>query len=232
MNASCALFACLPLACSAAAGPVGPTDDPARCESRRSQGLQHRRRARAPRRCRLQLPVVERPVRLDIGRITNESGTTISGTVRAGAVRDQRRRRQRHVLRDRDEATSARSAPDSSSGRSPTPCRIWRRRTASTTSTWVHSSTSPEPAAATDGYCLDDYVSFSDRVQVVERPDFGAGPPPPATTPVVEYYHTGFNHYFVTSFAQRDRAARCGSFPGLGAHRPHVLGLAFEHRQR
>ena len=54
-------------------------------------------------------------------------------------------------------------------------------------------------------------------------------PPAPApagpTTTVVEYFHAGFGHYFVTGSAAEVAALDAGHGGGLGAHRPLVQGL-------
>ena len=65
-----------------------------------------------------------------------------------------------------------------------------------------------------DGFCLDGYVSFVNQVHVVDGRIFDAGPPPPATTTVVEYYHVGFDHYFMTSFANEIALLDAGHFAG------------------
>jgi uncharacterized protein DUF5648 len=152
------------------------------------------------------------PVRLDIGQITNESLTTTSGTVRAGLfVTIDPSPGTYYVIGLSDLGTLG---PGQFFGPLshtvpylPPPDGIY----------YLHMGAfeyEPGFCSSPDGYCLDDFVSFADRVQVISGQIFGAGPPPPATVAAVEYYHTGFNHYFVTSFANEISLLDAGYFQG------------------
>ena len=44
-------------------------------------------------------------------------------------------------------------------------------------------------------------------------------PPPPTTVAVIEYYHQGLDHYFMTALASDIAALDAGVFPGWAAHR-------------
>lgn len=153
------------------------------------------------------------PVRLDVGRITNESATTTSGTVRAAlfVTTDATPSGTYYVIARSDLGTLG---PNQFFGPLshtvpylPPPDGIY----------YLHMGAFEFEAGfcnAPDGFCLDDYMTFSDQVQVVNGQIFGAGPPPPQTTQVVEYYHTGFNHYFVTAFPNEIALLDAGRFDG------------------
>lgn len=153
------------------------------------------------------------PVRLDIGRITNESATTTSGSVRAGlfVTTDPTPTGTYYVIGRSDLGTLG---PNSFFGPlSHTvpylipPDGIY----------YLHMGAFEyEPGFCTspDGYCLDDYATFADRVQVFNGQIFDAGPPAPATAGVVEYYNTNFNHYFVTTYTNEIALLDAGRFPG------------------
>ena len=153
------------------------------------------------------------PMRLDIGRIENESATTTSGTVRAGLfiTTDPTPTGTYYLIGRSDLGTLGPGqffGPLSHTVPYLTPPDgIY----------YIHMGAfeyEPGNCGSDDGYCLDDYVSFSDRVHVINGQIFGAGPPPPPTTQVVEYYHTGFNHYFVTSFPNEIALLDAGQFQG------------------
>jgi hypothetical protein len=72
----------------------------------------------------------------------------------------------------------------------------------------------PGTCTAASGFCLDDFVTFANQVLVVNGQIFDAGPTPPPTTVAVEYFHTGFNHYFLTTFDQEIALLDAGHFQG------------------
>jgi len=143
---------------------------------------------------------VNGPVRIDVGRITNESTTTTSGSVRAALFLTESRTLAGgyYVVATIDlgalgPGQSFGTFADTVPFVAP-PDGIY----------YAHIGAFEFEANlcnAPDGYCLDDYVSFTSRVQVSNGQIFDAGPPPPATTEAVEYYNTNFDHYFVTAFA-------------------------------
>jgi Repeat of unknown function (DUF5648) len=153
------------------------------------------------------------PVRIDLGRITNESATTTSGTVRVGlfVTTSATPGGTYYVIGHSDLGTLG---PNQFFGPLshtvpylPPPDGVY----------YLHMGAfeyEPGFCSSPDGYCLDDWVSFTNRVEVINGQIFDAGPPPPATTTVVEYYHTGFNHYFVTSFANEIALLDAGYFQG------------------
>ena len=67
---------------------------------------------------------------------------------------------------------------------------------------------------SSSGYCIDDYYTFSGQVQVS-----GSGvynyTPPTATTTAVEYYHAGFNHYFMTANPDEIAGIDGGAYGGV-----------------
>ena len=153
------------------------------------------------------------PVRLDIGRITNESTTTTSGTVRAAlfVTSDPTPTGTYYVIAQSDLGTlqpgfffgplshtvSYLVPPDGTY--------------------YIHMGAfefEPGFCASPDGYCLDDWVTFTNRVEVIAGLIYDAGPPEPPTGTVVEYYHTGFDHYFITSFPEEIAALDAGVFQG------------------
>jgi len=153
------------------------------------------------------------PVRLDIGRIVNESTTTTSGSVRAAVflTPDVTPTGTYYVVGYTDLGVLA---PGASFGPlshtvpySPPPDGTY----------YVHMGAFEyEPGSCTNatGYCLDDFVSFENRVQVVNGQIFDAGPPEPATSTAVEYFHTGFQHYFMTTFPEEIALLDAGRFEG------------------
>ncbi|MCC7217290.1 MAG: hypothetical protein IT517_11000 [Burkholderiales bacterium] len=153
------------------------------------------------------------PVRLDIGQITNESTNTTSGSVRAGVfvTADPGATGTYFVVASTDLGVLA---PGASFGPlshtvpyAPPPDGTY----------YVHMGVFEyEPATCTNatGYCLDDFVSFTNLVQVVNGQIYDAGPPAPTTATAVEYFHTGFQHYFMTSFADEIALLDAGRFQG------------------
>jgi hypothetical protein len=153
------------------------------------------------------------PVRLDIGRITNESTTTTSGSVRAAlfVTAEPAPTGNYWVIARSDLGTLGPSqffGPLSHTvPYTPPPDGLY----------YVHMGAfeyEPGFCAASDGYCLDDYVTFESRVEVVNGQIFDAGPPAAPVTTAIEYYHTGFNHYFVTTFANEIALLDAGAFQG------------------
>jgi hypothetical protein len=152
------------------------------------------------------------PVRLQLGRVTNESGTTTSGTVRIGLfLTNDPSPGTYYVVASTDLGPLA---PNSFFGPlthtvpySPPPDGTY----------YVHLGAfefEPGTCTAPENYCLDDFVSFVNRVQVVNGQIFDAGPTPPPTTTAIEFYHTNFNHYFLTTFADEIALLDAGNFPG------------------
>lgn len=154
------------------------------------------------------------PVRLDIGRLENESTTTTSGSVRAGLfVSTDPTPGTFYVIGHTDLGTLG---PQFFFGPLshtvpyiPPPDGTY----------YLHMGAfeyEPGVCDSPDGYCLDDYVSFTSRVDVVNGQIFDAGPPPPArtTATIIEYYHTSFNHYFITSYANEIALLDAGQFQG------------------
>ena len=153
------------------------------------------------------------PVRLDVGTITNESATNTSGTVRVALI------------------LTAGPAP---SGTYWTVAQVdlgtlspgFRFNPQSYTvpiasppdgTYYVHMGVfefEPTTCTTASGYCLDDYLSFENRVQVVGGQFFDAGPAPDPQSQVVEYYHANFNHYFVTSYPNEIAQLDAGAFQG------------------
>jgi len=153
------------------------------------------------------------PVRIDLGRITNESATTTSGTVRVGlfVTAEPTPVGTYHVIARSDLGTLGPSqffGPLSHTvPYTPPPDGTY----------YLHMGAfeyEPGFCVSSDGYCLDDYVTFANRVQVVNGQIFDAGPPAPPIATAVEYYHTGFNHYFITSFTNEIALLDAGQFQG------------------
>jgi hypothetical protein len=71
----------------------------------------------------------------------------------------------------------------------------------------------PATCLAPSGYCLDDYVSFVNRVEVIGGQIFDAGLPPVPQAIAVEYYHALFGHYFTTSYVNEIQLLDAGAFP-------------------
>ena len=154
------------------------------------------------------------PVRLEVGTVTNESATRTSGTVRI--------------------ALFVTAGPSGTQG------AYWTIASTDVGSLqpgfrfdpfahtvsyfappdgtyYVHMGVfeyEPTTCAAASGYCLDDYVTFANRVQVDHGQIFDAGPPPAPRAVAVEYYHAGFDHYFVTSYVNEIQLLDAGSFSG------------------
>lgn len=150
------------------------------------------------------------PVRLDIGRITNESTTTTSGTVRAAlfVTSDPTPAGTYHVIAQSDLGTLQ---PGFFFG----PLSHTVSYLVPPDGTYfIHAGVfeyEPGFCSSPDGFCLDDWVTFTDRVDVIDGLIYDAGPP---TGTAVEYYHTGFNHYFITSLPNEIAALDAGVFQG------------------
>ena len=154
------------------------------------------------------------PVRLDVGSITNESTTVTSGTIRVALI----------VTTTADPtdgtywiiaSTDVGSlAPGQRIGPFSTTVDYF---TPPNGTYYLHMAVFEyEPATCTtaSGYCLDDYVTFQNRVQVVNGQIYDAGPAPAAEALAVEYYHVAFNHYFVTAFPNEIDLLDRGVFSG------------------
>ena len=152
------------------------------------------------------------PVRIDIGRITNESTTTISGSVRAAVflTTTPTPAGSYYVIATTDLGTLG---PGQFFGPISQTVPILLPPDGTYYAHVGAFEFESGLCSAPDGYCLDDYVSFTNRVQVLNGQIFDAGPPP-AITDVVEYYNTDFNHYFVTSFADEIALLDAGRFQG------------------
>lgn len=61
------------------------------------------------------------------------------------------------------------------------------------------------------GYCLDDYFTFSGLVEVSGTGVYNYT----ATTTAVEYYHAGFNHYFMTADPGEIAGIDAGAYGGV-----------------
>jgi hypothetical protein len=152
------------------------------------------------------------PVRLDVSSIVNESPTTTSGSVRAGLfVSADLTLTTYYVIARIDLGTLQPGfffgpLSNTVSYLAP-PDGIY----------YIHMGAfefEPGTCGSPDSYCLDDWVTFTNRVQVVGGMIFDAGPPPPPTTTAVEYYHAGFDHYFVTTIENEIALLDAGRFPG------------------
>ncbi|HVE48679.1 MAG TPA: hypothetical protein VNG69_03560 [Casimicrobiaceae bacterium] len=153
------------------------------------------------------------PVRLDITRIVNESTTRTSGTVRAALflTREPTPTNVYYIVGSTDLGVLA---PGASFGPlshtvpyAPPPDGTY----------YVHLGAfeyEPPSCTTSTGYCLDDFVTLQNRVHVVNGQIFDAGPPAPSTTLAVEYFHTGFLHYFVTTFSEEIALLDAGRFGG------------------
>ena len=64
------------------------------------------------------------------------------------------------------------------------------------------------------GYCLDDYIAFSGQLQVLGN-DVYNYTPVDATSTAVEYYHAGFNHYFITANPAEISGLDGGAYGGV-----------------
>ena len=64
---------------------------------------------------------------------------------------------------------------------------------------------------SSSGYCLDDYYTFSGQVQVSGGGVYNYS----ATTTAVEYYHAGFNHYFMTANPDEIAGLDGGAYGGV-----------------
>lgn len=154
------------------------------------------------------------PVRLDIGSVTNESTTRTSGTVRVGLF----------VTRgpDGNEGTYWTIAATDLGTLAPGA----RFNATSPTATYfappdgtyyLHMGAfeyEPATCGTSTGFCLDDFVTFRNQVQVSGGQIFDAGPPPAPRVRAVEYYHAAFNHYFLTAFPNEIRLLDAGAFQG------------------
>ncbi|HVF65712.1 MAG TPA: hypothetical protein VNE58_17130 [Casimicrobiaceae bacterium] len=153
------------------------------------------------------------PIRLDVGRITNESTTTTSGSIRValfvsttptptGTI---------YVIARSDVGILG---PSQFFG----PFSHTVPYLAPPDGTYyVHMGVfeyEPGICNSADGYCLDDYASFVNQVIVQNGRIFASGPPAPPTATVVEYYHTNFDHYFVTHYDNEIRLLDSGAFQG------------------
>lgn len=155
---------------------------------------------------------VNGPVRLDIGQVTNESATTTSGSVRI----------ELFLTPDPAPGTYWTIASTDLGTLPPLASIGPLSRTVSYFAVpdgiyYIHMGVFEfEPGGCSDptGYCLDDFVTFQNRVQVFNGGVYDAGAPVAPTTTVVEYHHTGFDHYFVTSFANEIAALDAGQFAG------------------
>ncbi len=153
------------------------------------------------------------PARLDVGRITNESTTTTSGTVRAAlfVTVEPTPTGTFYVIARSDLGTLG---PNQFFGplSHTVPYLIPPDGTY-----YLHMGAfeyEPGFCNSPDGYCLDDYVTFADRVQVFNGQIFAAAPPPPATATAFEYYNTDFDHYFVTTYQEEIALLDAGRFRG------------------
>jgi hypothetical protein len=152
------------------------------------------------------------PVTLNIGQVLNESTTVTSGTIRVALF----------VTLDPTPGTYWTIASTDIGTLPPLGSFGPASRTVSYAAPpdgiyYIHMGVFEfEPGSCADptGFCLDDFVTFTNRVQVFQSGIYDAGLPPAPTTTVVEYLHTGFNHYFVTSFADEIAALDAGQFAG------------------
>lgn len=156
---------------------------------------------------------IDGPVRLDIGRVTNESTTRTSGTVRVAlyVTTEASGTAPYWIIASTDLGTLGPGFHFEPLSRTvpfvPPPDGTY----------YVHMGVFEyEPGACnvSDGFCLDDYVSFTNRVQVVNRQIFDAGPPPAPQALAVEYYHAAFDHYFTTSYVNEIQLLDAGAFAG------------------
>jgi hypothetical protein len=153
------------------------------------------------------------PVRLDVGQVTNESTNTTSGSVRIGlfVTTDPTPSGTYYTIAYSDLGVLG---PGASFGPlshtvpyAPPPDGTY----------YVHlGAFEYEPGTCTNAsvYCLDDFVTFQNRVQVVNGQISDAGPPQPSTASAVEYYHARFGHYFLTTFADEIALLDAGAFEG------------------
>jgi hypothetical protein len=161
-----------------------------------------------------QFQTVTGPVRLDIPTVLNESTTNTSGTVRVAlfvtagpsatqgtywtiAFADLGTLSPGFRFNPSSQTVSYSAPPDGTY--------------------YVHMGVfefEPTTCAAASGYCLDDFVTFTDRVQVINGQIFDAGPPPEPQALAVEFFHAGFNHYFVTSYTNEIQALDTGVIVG------------------
>ena len=207
------LFACLPLFAAAASGPASQQTI-ARDANRVAPKAYNVGGALALRDdVGYGFQSVNGPVRIDIGRITNESTTTISGTVRAALflTTTPTPSGTYYIIARSDLGTLG---PGQFFGpiSHTVPFLVPPDGTY-----YVHMGAFEFEAGlcnTPDGYCLDDFVSFTARVQVSNGQIFDAGPPPPTTADIVEYYNTNFNHYFVTAYANEIALLDAGQFQG------------------
>ena len=207
-----ALFAMLPLAAQAASAPPADSTTVTPKAARAQPKAYNVGGALAIREdAGYQFLSSNGPVRLDIGRIENESATTISGSVRAGLFisSDPTPSGTYYVIARSDLGTLQPGfffGPLSHT----VPYLVPPDGTY-----YIHMGAfefEPGLCGTADGYCLDDWVTFVNRVEVIGGQIFDAGPPIPPTATAVEYYHTGFDHYFVTSIANEIALLDAGHF--------------------
>lgn len=161
-----------------------------------------------------QFQSVTGPVRLDVGSVVNESTTNVSGTVRVALF----------VTQSPDPTAGVYWTVASTDLGTLQPGFMFGplSRTVDYLAPpdgifFIHMGAFEyEPATCTtaSGFCLDDVVSFTNRVEVVNGAIYDAGPAPAPRAEAVEYYHAGFGHYFVTSFGNEIQLLDAGAFQG------------------
>ncbi|HEX4885667.1 MAG TPA: hypothetical protein VFX05_16095 [Casimicrobiaceae bacterium] len=161
-----------------------------------------------------QFQSVTGPVRLDIPVVLNESPTTTSGTVRIAlfvTAQPNATAGTYWVIASADLGTLQPGFQFNSSSQTVA-------YAAPPDGTYyLHMGAfeyEPTTCTTSSGYCLDDYVSFVNRVQIVNGQIFDAGPPVAQVGTAVEYYHALFNHYFVTMYPNEIRDLDNGLIPG------------------
>jgi hypothetical protein len=77
---------------------------------------------------------------------------------------------------------------------------------------------------SSDGYCLHDWYSFDNIVQVIGN-NFSDYAPPTATTTAVEYFHAGFGHYFTTAQADEITGLDGGAYGGAWVRTGYTFGV-------
>lgn len=68
--------------------------------------------------------------------------------------------------------------------------------------------------AAPDGYCLDDFFTFGDRLRMTNGFWTTVSDPVAQTTTAVEYFNAGFGHYFMTADPEEIAALDAGAYDG------------------
>ena len=154
------------------------------------------------------------PVRLDVGSITNESTTVTSGSIRVALIVTTTPDPNAGTYWIIAHTDLGPLAPGQRVGPFSTTVDYF---TPPNGTYYLHMAVfeyEPTTCTAPSGYCLDDYVTFQNRVQVVNGQIYDAGPAPGAQALAVEYYHVAFNHYFITAFPNEIDLLDRGVFSG------------------